>query len=160
MQPTKFDYNALKLEYFQSDIDEIKWFRLDKGLNYNSRVATMTKGRGDEKKKRRDWIIEKALARKQTELAKKLEISVDELLQAKRNVIDLLQIKLKQYIESIEVEWWCIPMKDLKKIREIIKTELGEPTTIQKNEWKTELSLDWPIVQIVRAEFNQTKSDE
>lgn len=159
MQPTKFDYNALKLEYFQSDIDEIKWFRLDKGLNYNSRVATMTKGRGDEKKKRRDWIIEKALARKQTELAKKLEISVDELLQAKRNVIDLLQIKLNQYIESIQ-EWWSVNIKDLRTIREMTKTELGEPTTIQKNESKTELSWDWPLVQIVRAEFNQTKSDE
>lgn len=159
MQPTKFDYNALKLEYFQSDIDEIKWFRLDKGLSYNSRVATMTKGRGDEKKKRRDWIIEKALARKQTELAKKLEISVDELLQAKRNVIDLLQIKLNQYIKGIQ-EWWSVNIKDLRTIREMTKTELGEPTTIQKNESKTELSWDWPLVQIVRAEFNQTKSDE
>ena len=51
MQSYKYDYNALKLEYFKSEIDEIKWFRLDKGLKYNSRVATITKGRGQEKKK-------------------------------------------------------------------------------------------------------------
>ena len=154
MQSTKFDYHALKLEYFASDIDEIKWFRLDKGLNYNSRVATMTKGRGEEKKKRRDWIIEKALAKKQTELAKDLEISIDELLKAKRNVIDLLQVKLKQYLWQVN-EAWTIPVKDLKTLREMTKTELWEPTTIAKNEWKTEITWDWPLVQIIRADINK-----
>ena len=154
MQSTKFDYNALKLEYFESEIDEIKWFRLDKGLNYNTRVATMTKGRGEEKKKRRDWIIEKALAKKQTELAKDLEISIDELLKAKRNVIDLLQVKLKQYLWQVN-EAWTIPVKDLKTLREMTKTELWEPTTIAKNEWKTEITWDWPLVQIIRADINK-----
>lgn len=154
MQSTKFDYNALKLEYFASDIDEIKWFRLDKGLNYNTRVSTMTKGRGEEKKKRRDWIIEKALAKKQTELAKDLEISIDELLKAKRNVIDLLQVKLKQYLWQVN-EAWTIPVKDLKTLREMTKTELWEPTTIAKNEWKTEITWDWPLVQIIRADINK-----
>lgn len=157
MQSTKFDYNALKLEYFESEIDEIKRFWLDKGLNYNTRVATMTKGRWEEKQKRKDWIIEKALARKQTELAKKMEISVDELLQAKRDIIDLLKVKLEEYLKK-DWEWNNkINVKDLRTIREMMKTELWEPTTIAKNENKTELQWDWPLVQIIRADINQKK---
>ena len=45
MQQTKYDYTALKLEYFKSEIDEIKSFRIDKGLTYSSRTREMTKGR-------------------------------------------------------------------------------------------------------------------
>jgi len=157
MQQTKFDYHALKLEYFASDIDEIKWFRLDKGLNYNSRVATMTKGRGEEKQKRKDWIIEKALAKKQKELADKMEISFDDLLQAKKTIIDLLQAKLKQYAKELESEDWevYINMKDLEKIWKITKTELGEPTFVSKNENKDEFTWNWPLVQIIRADINK-----
>lgn len=156
MQSTKFDYNALKLEYFESEIDEIKWFRLDKGLNYNTRVATMTKGRGEEKKKRRDWIIEKALAKKQNELANKLQISIDDLLQAKKTIIDLLQAKLKKYSKELDDTWEVfINMKDLEKIWKITKTELGEPTIVAKNDNKTEIQSEWPLVQIIRADINQ-----
>lgn len=158
MQSTKFDYNALKLEYFESEIDEIKRFWLDKGLNYNTRVATMTKGRWEEKQKRKDWIIEKALAKRQKQLAKGLEISVDELLQAKRDIVDLLKAKLEEYFNDVDENWKSkINVKDLKTLREMTKTELWEPTTIQKNENKTELQGDWPLVQIIRADINQKK---
>ena len=156
MQQTKFDYNALKLEYFQSDIDEIKRFWLDKGLNYNTRVATMTKGRWDEKKARREKIIEKALAKKQNELAKKLEIDVDDLLKAKKTVVELLKVKLNQYVKKID-EDWAINEKALETIRRMIKTELWEPTVVAKNENNTQLSWDWPLVQIIRADINQKK---
>ena len=44
-ESVNFDYNALKLEYFQSDIDEIKGFWVAKGLKYNSKVGEHTKGR-------------------------------------------------------------------------------------------------------------------
>ena len=157
MQQTKFDYHALKLEYFASEIDEVKWFRLDKGLNYNTRVATMTKWRWEEKQKRKNWIIEKALAKKQNELANKMEISFDDLLQAKKTIIDLLQAKLKQYAKDLNNWDWevYVNMKDLEKIWKITKTELWEPTTIAKNEWKTEITWDWPLVQIIRADINK-----
>ena len=76
MQQKKFDYNALKLEYFQSDIDEIKSFRLDKGLTYSSRTREMTKWRWQEKQKRKDKILEKALERQKNKIAKELEIPI------------------------------------------------------------------------------------
>ena len=155
MQQTKFDYNALKLEYFQSDIDEIKWFWLAKGLKYNSRVSVYTKGRWEEKQKRKDWIIEKALAKKQNELAKKLEIDVDDLLKQKKTVIELLKVKLNQYVKEANEDNSNINVKDLETIRKMTKTELWEPTTIQKNDNKTEFTWDWPLVQIIRADINK-----
>lgn len=156
MQSTKFDYNALKLEYFESDIDEIKWFWADKGLKYNSQVAMRTKWRWDEKKAWKEKILEKALAKKQNELAKKLEIDVDDLLKAKKTVVELLKVKLNQYVKKID-EDWAINEKALETIRRMIKTELWEPTVVAKNENNTQLSWDWPLVQIIRADINQKK---
>ena len=97
MQQTKYDYNALKLEYFKSEIDEIKSFRLDKGLTYSSRTREMTKWRWQEKQKRKDAIVEKALERQKNELAKKLEIPVEDLFKTKKQAIELMKYKLNQY---------------------------------------------------------------
>ena len=101
MQQTKYDYHALKLEYFKSDIDEIKWFWIDKGLNYNTRVATMTKGRWQEKQKRKDAIVEKALERQKNQIAKKLEIPVEDLFKTKKQAIELMKYKLNQYAKKV-----------------------------------------------------------
>jgi len=154
---TKYDRPALKLEFFESDFDDVQAFfqqRHNKETANNGQIARWTKGRAKEKAERKEKIVEKALAKKQTELAKDLEISIDELLKAKRNVIDLLQVKLKQYLWQVN-EAWTIPVKDLKTLREMTKTELWEPTTIAKNEWKTEITWDWPLVQIIRADINK-----
>lgn len=154
---TKYDRPALKLEFFESDFDDVYSFiktRLNQETDKNTQIKNRTKGRAKEKQERKEKIVEKALAKKQTELAKDLEISIDELLKAKRNVIDLLQVKLKQYLWQVN-EAWTIPVKDLKTLREMTKTELWEPTTIAKNEWKTEITWDWPLVQIIRADINK-----
>lgn len=165
MQQTKFDYNALKLEYFQSEIDEIKWFRLDKGLNYNSRVATMTKGRWQEKQKRKDKILEKALERQKNKIAKELEIPVEDLFKIKKDVIELMKHKLKQYSQKVELavdgEDVSINTKDLEKIRKVAKVELGEPMIVTKNEWKTTIESNWPLVAIIRSEEeDETEEDD
>lgn len=165
MQQTKFDYNALKLEYFQSEIDEIKWFRLDKGLNYNSRVATMTKGRWQEKQKRKDKILEKALERQKNKIAKELEIPVEDLFKIKKDVIELMKHKLKQYTQKVDLavdgEDVSINTKDLEKIRKVAKVELGEPMIVTKNEWKTTIESNWPLVAIIRSEEeDETEEDD
>ena len=164
MQQTKFDYNALKLEYFQSEIDEIKWFRLDKGLNYNSRVATMTKGRWQEKQKRKDKILEKALERQKNKIAKELEIPVEDLFKIKKDVIELMKHKLKQYTQKVDLavdgEDVSINTKDLEKIRKVAKVELGEPMIVTKNEWKTTIESNWPLVAIIRSEESEDENEE
>ena len=165
MQQTKFDYNALKLEYFQSEIDEIKWFRLNKGLNYNSRVATMTKGRWQEKQERKDKILEKALERQKNKIAKELEIPVEDLFKIKKDVIELMKHKLKQYTQKVDLavdgEDVSINTKDLEKIRKVAKVELGEPMIVTKNEWKTTIESNWPLVAIIRSEEeDETEEDD
>ena len=156
----KYDRPALKLEFFESDFDDVYSFiktRLNQETDKNTQIKNRTKGRAKEKAERKEKVLEKALARKQTELAKKMEISVDELLQAKRDIIDLLKVKLEEYLKK-DWEWNNkINVKDLRTIREMMKTELWEPTTIAKNENKTELQWDWPLVQIIRADINQKK---
>lgn len=163
MQSYKYDYNALKLEYFKSEIDEIKWFRLDKGLKYNSRVATITKGRGQEKQKRKDEIVQKALEKEKNKLAKKLEIPVEFIFDIKKDALDLLrkkidQIKAKSEIQQDDEEKANINVADLERIWKIAKTELWEPTNVVKNEWKTTLETSWPLVQVVRSD--ETEKDD
>lgn len=167
MQQTKYDYNALKLEYFKSEIDEIKSFRIDKGLTYSSRTREMTKWRWQEKQKRKDAIVEKALERQKNELAKKLEIPVEDLFKTKKQAIELMKYKLNQYAKKVnkakedgDDDDVIINMKDLEKIRKVAKVELGEPTIVAKNEWTTTLKTNWPLVEIIRSDEKEEIQDE
>lgn len=158
MQQTKFDYNALKLEYFQSEIDEIKAFWIDKGLTFNSKVREHTKGRWQEKQKRKEKILEKALERQKNKIAKELEIPVEDLFKIKKQVIDLMKRKLKKTEDDEES---TMNMKELEKIRKVAKVELGEPTIVTKNEWKTTIESNWPLVAIIRSEEeDETEEDD
>lgn len=162
MQQKNFDYNALKLEYFQSEIDEIKGFWVAKGLKYNSKVGEHTKGRWQEKQKRKDAIIQKALERKKNEIAKKLEIPVEDLFAIKKQAIELMKAKLNQYAKKRKENPDDTPIniKDVDKIRKMSKTELWEPTIVAKNEWKTTLETNWPLVAIIRSEESEDENEE
>lgn len=157
MQQKNFDYNALKLEYFQSDIDEIKGFWVAKGLKYNSKVGEHTKGRWQEKQKRKEKILEKALERQKNKIAKELEIPVEDLFKIKKQVIDLMKRKLKKTEDDEEAS---MNMKELEKIRKVAKVELGEPTIVAKNEWKTTLETSWPLVSIILSEEPDEDNEE
>ena len=167
MQAKKYDYNALKLEYFKSEISEISWFFQDKGLTFNSKVREHTKWRSQEKQKRKDAIIEKALERQKNQIAKKLEIPVEDLFKTKKQAIELMKYKLNQYAKKVnkakedgDDEDVAINMKDLEKIRKVAKVELGEPTIVAKNEWKTTFETSWPLVAIIRSEENDDEEND
>ena len=124
----KYDWPALKLEFFESDFDDVYSFiktRLNQETDKNTQIKNRTKGRAKEKAERKEKVLEKALAKKQNELAKKVEISVDELLQAKRDIVDLLKVKLEEYFNDLDENGKSkINVKDLKTLREMTKTEL------------------------------------
>lgn len=164
MQAKNFDYNALKLEYFMSDIPEIKRFWTEKGLKYNSQVGEHTKGRGKEKQKRLDDITAKALERKKKEIAKKLEIPVEDLFKTKKQALEVMKAKLNQYIKQINgnPDEANINMKELEKIRKMTKVELWEPTIVQQNTGTINANLEtsWPLVQIIRdGEDKETEAE-
>lgn len=154
MQAKKYDYHALKLEYFMSEISEVNGFFIDKGLTFNSRVREITKWRSKEKQKRLDDITAKALERKKNEIAKKLEIPVEDLFKTKKQAIELMKVKLNQYVKKANADPEDAPinMKDLEKIWKMTKVELWEPTIVAQNNWTIDANLNtsWPLVQIVR----------
>ena len=152
MQQTKFDYDALKKEYFDSEIDEIKRFWIEKGLNYNTRVAMQTKWWGQEKKAHKEKLFEEYKEKQRKEMLKKYEVPIEQLLESKLATIGLLRKKLKFFIDMKPEELGNMNMKELEKIRRMLKTELWEPTTIAKNEWKTEIQASWPLVNIICSE--------
>ena len=161
MQAKKYDYNALKLEYFMSDIPEVSRFFKDKGLTFNSRVREIVTWRSKEKQKRLDDITAKALERKKNEIAKKLEIPVEDLFKTKKQALEVMKAKLNQYIKQINgnPDEANISMKELEKIWKMTKVELWEPTIVQQNTGTINANLEtsWPLVQIVR---DDEKDDE
>ena len=124
MQQTKFDYDALKKEYFDSEIDEIKRFWIEKGLNYNTRVAMQTKGWGQEKKAHKEKLFEEYKEKQRKEMLKKYEVPIEQLLESKLATIGLLRKKLKFFIDMKPEELGNMNMKELEKIRRMLKTEL------------------------------------
>lgn len=166
MQATKYDYNALKLEYFKSDISEVKGFFIDKGLTFNSRVREITKWRSKEKQKRLEEITAKALEREKNKIARKLEIPVEELFNTKKKAIALMRRKLDQYVNKVDKatpdEDVPINIKDVEKIRKMTKVELWEPTIVAQNTGTIDANLNtsWPLVQIVRdGEDKETETE-
>ena len=99
MQQTKFDYDALKKEYFDSEIDEIKSFWINKGLTYSSRVRMQTKGRGQEKKAHKEKLFEEYKEKQRKEMLKKYEVPIEQLLESKLATMGLLRKKLKFFID-------------------------------------------------------------
>lgn len=133
MGKVKYDRQALKLEFFQSDIDEVydflKWKYGDKLAK--SSMKNKCKGWGKEKQEYKDKILQKALDKKAKEEAESLEIPVDQLMRAKKAVLGLFMKKLNTAIQNKDEN---INVKEYEKILKVIKTELGEPTTISKND--------------------------
>ena len=130
MAKQKYDWTALKLEFFQSDYDEVESYLSQKWIKRNWwGIAKQTKGRAKEKQEYKNNILQKALEKKAKEEAKNLEVSVDQLKQAKKTVIWLLMRKLKEVIE-----WGDINVAEQEKILKMIKTELWEPTNISKTD--------------------------
>ena len=128
----KYDRQALKLEFFQSDIDEVERFFQDKfKTKTDGSIRKNTKGRSKEKQEYKDKILQKALERRAKEEAKNLEIPVDKLMKAKKAVIWLFMQKVEKELLQKDPN---INVKEFDKILKIIKTELGEPTNISKTD--------------------------
>jgi hypothetical protein len=66
------------------------------------------------------------LERKKNEIAKKLEIPVEDLFKTKKQALEVMKAKLNQYIKQINgnPDEANISMKELEKIRKMTKVEL------------------------------------
>lgn len=124
---SQYDRPAIKLEYYQSDFDEVYNFLKRKfGEKLVKSLKNRVKGWTNDKKEWKQKIIDKAIEDHAKKQAKSLELTVEFLKQAKKNAL----IKIAKQITQDEL----ISMKDLVRWLWTIKTELWEPTKITKNE--------------------------
>ena len=139
------DYSAMKLEFFKSDIDEVKWFLSDKWVHYDSRRATRTKWRTKEKEEYKMKILEKALQKNAEKEANELSVPIEALMQWKKDVLELLLWYVQKYVETSKdpKKKWTLDVSDAEKILKMFKTELGEPATIWANYNMNANKVEW-----------------
>lgn len=138
----RYDYPALKLEFFQSEFDEVDSFMNHKGLTTKINRKD-TKGWTQDKKKFKQKIVEKALEKTLKNKAKELsaKIDVDKLIRMKNEFFDTIDLAISQMKESERIN-----MQDVIKWLNAIKTELGETTQINQNKNETEIT--WVNIKI------------
>ena len=124
----KYDWAELKLEYFQSDIDDVSSFLIQKGFkSLWGKYGVKTKWRNKEKQAYKQKIIEKALKKSAEKKAKELEVPIEALQLWKKNALVGIMNDLTKNSEKMS-------MSDKVKWLNALKTELWEPTTVSKNE--------------------------
>ena len=125
MAKKKYDWYKLKLNFFQSDFDEVKSFFTDKWLTYNSEIRKRTNWWTKEKQDFKQKITEKALENSLKKQAKDLEIPMDQLAKAKKNaVIKAINVMMEDKLS----------MADSERIIRILRTEMWLPNTYSRNE--------------------------
>ncbi len=144
----KYDRADLKKQYFQSDYFSVTKFLnekqvISKSLASNGWIAKHTKWRQKDKKAFIKRAKELALKETEKKLVKLYQPSAEDLHQMKKTIMNLVKWKMTQmtsdYWKNIDLE-----SKDLKGMREIIKTEMYEPTKITENYNKNEdLNQEW-----------------
>lgn len=152
MAKQKHDYAALKQEFFDSDIGEVREFfmqKYNKDTAKNRQLAVATKWRTKEKQAHKATIIEDAIKISAKKKANELAIPMEDLMRWKKAIIWLLLQQVKKYVDESKNKDWTINEIDInnaEKILKMFKTELWEPSTIWTNynlnankiEWLTE----------------------
>lgn len=127
MPKQKYDWSKIKLEFFQSDIDEVKSFLCDKNVTYNSVTRNNTKGRGKEKQEYKEKIFQEALRKNAEKQIQSLEIPIEILKKGKKNWIIGIIKDLSEKSEKLS-------MSDKVKGVNQLKIELWEPTSFSKTD--------------------------
>ena len=142
----KYDRPALKLEFFQSETDEVEWFFQDKFKTKTDwSIRKMTKWRTSEKQERKNKIVQKALNKQMNKQANALQVPLEALMQWKKDVLELLLWYVQKYVDSSKdpKKKWFLDVSDAEKILKMFKTELGEPATIWANYNMNANKVEW-----------------
>ena len=150
---SKYDRPALKLEFMQSEIDEVQEFlrwkfgeKLAKS-NMKNKCKWWTK----EKQEMKEKILIKATQNVITKQAKELEIPMEQLTIAKKNAV----VKVIQKMMNTDLD-----MSDLERSIKILRTEMGLPTTYSKNENMNLEKIEWIHIVMWGNAIDSSKSDE
>ena len=91
MAKQKYDWAKLKLEFFQSDYDDVKSFLNTKWMLWKV-SSRWTNWWAKEKQEFKQKILDRALENNIKKQAKDLEIPMEQLSKAKKNAVSLLPI--------------------------------------------------------------------
>lgn len=151
MPKQKYDYNKIKMEFMQSDFDEVKSFITHKWLKYSAERWRRTKWWAKEKIELKEKILEKATQNVITKQAKELEIPMEQLTIAKKNAV----VKVIQKMMNTDLD-----MSDLERSIKILRTEMWLPTTYSKNENMNLEKIEWIHILMWWNAIDSSKSDE
>lgn len=128
MPKRKYDWSELKLQYFQSDIDDVKaFFQLSWSQQLDWNTIKKTKWWAKEKQEYKQKIVEKALKKTLEKKARELEIPIEVLQKWKKNALIWIMNELTKNSKNMK-------MRDRVAGLNALKTELWEPTSVSKNE--------------------------
>lgn len=128
MPKRKYDWTELKLQYFQSEVDDVKaFFQLLWSQQLDWNTIKKTKWWAKEKQAYKEKIIKKALEENAKKRAKELQIPIETLQLWKKNALVWIMNDLTKKSDKMS-------MSDKVKWLNALKTELWEPTTVSKNE--------------------------
>lgn len=145
---SKYDYAQLKLEFFESNIDEVREFflqKFDQDTANNKQLAKNTKWRWKEKQELKAKIVEDAIQRNAKKQAKELSVPLEDLMKWKKAVLQLLLKQVSRFVQSNQNDKnpKDIDVSDAEKILKMFKTELGEPATIWANYNMNANKVEW-----------------
>ena len=124
MAKQKYDWAKLKLEFFQSDYDDVKSFLNTKWMLWKV-SSRWTNWWAKEKQEFKQKILDRALENNIKKQAKDLEIPMDQLSKAKKNaVIKAINVMMEDKLS----------MADSERIIRILRTEMWLPNTYSRNE--------------------------
>lgn len=143
---SKYDRPALKLEFMQSDIDEVSEF-LRRKFGEKLAMSNMKnkcKWRVKEKQEMKERIVEKAIERNAEKQAKELSVPLEDLMKWKKAVLQLLLKQVAKFVNANKWDdWKDIDVSDAEKILKMFKTELWEPATIWANYNMNANKVEW-----------------
>lgn len=128
MPKQKYDWSKIKLEFFQSDIDDVEGFLGDfLGIKNSGNIRKNTKGRWKEKQEYKEKILQEALRKNAEKQIQSLEIPIEILKRGKKNWIIGIIKDLSEKSEHLS-------MSDKVKGVNQLKIELWEPTSFSKTD--------------------------
>lgn len=144
---SKYDRPAIKLEFFESEHDEVESFFQDKFKTKTDwSIRKNTKWRPKEKQELKTRIVEKAIQKNAEKQAKELSVPLEELMKWKKAILQLLLLQVSKYVKDSKWDDWTIKevdVSDAEKILKMFKTELWEPATIWANYNMNANKVEW-----------------
>lgn len=150
----KYNWDKIKLDFFSSEIMEVKAFAEWKFGKYTGTMKTRMLGWSKEKQE----FINKAKEQAKSELQEKMKElykpSEEELAKMHEAVMWVFKAKVFSNAQKItKLDDWTIiippdiDIKENKMIWEVLKTEQGMPTRVNENQltWKGWEKLIWKI---------------